>query len=294
MSTSESASASAFRADALASRVALVTGGGSGIGLGIATRLGQHGARVVLMGRRDEVLADARAALRRQGIAAEVFRGDVRSEADARGAVEFAERTFGKLDTVVNCAAGNFLSLAEKLSTKGFSTVMEIDAVGTFNVSRQAFDELKRSKQGCIINITATFQYGAAWFQVHASAAKSAIDSMTRSLALEWGQHNIRVNGVAPGPIADTPGYTKLVSPEGQPSVLGKVALGRLGTTREIGDACVFLCSSAASYVTGATLVVDGGEWFGGPVPVSPDKVAEYSRGVESKSRDVGKAKPKL
>lgn len=177
---------SVFKADVLKGRVALVTGGGSGIGFGIAERLGEHGAKVVLMGRRKDVLDGAVAALRKRGIAAEGCAGDVRSEEDAKAAVALAVVKFGKLDTVVCSAAGNFLSLAEDLSTKGYSTIMQIDAIGTFNTVRQAFPELKKSGDGCVINISAMLHTPATWYVAAASSAKAAIDSLTRSLALEW------------------------------------------------------------------------------------------------------------
>lgn len=120
--------------------------------------------------------------------------------------VQQAVGRLGRLDIVVNCAAGNFLAAAEQLSANGFKTVMEIDALGTFNMSKAAFAELCKSDAASIVNISATLHYGATWFQVHASAAKAAVDSITRTMALEWGRFGIRVNGVAPGPIAGTAG----------------------------------------------------------------------------------------
>jgi peroxisomal 2,4-dienoyl-CoA reductase len=262
---------------------------GSGIGLGIARRLGLHGASVVIMGRRDNFLKDAQASLQRDGIKCEYYAGDVRSENDAKAAVSLAVDKFGKLDTLVNCAAGNFLSLAEDLSTNGFKTVIEIDLIGTFNVTRQAFEALRASKQGVVINISATLHYSSTWYQTHACAAKAGIDSLTRQLALEWGTFGIRVNGIAPGPIADTPGLTKLAGTT--PGLMDMIPLGRMGTTSEIGDSAVFLCSNAASYISGHTIVVDGAAWLYS-VPTAPrSKVAEMSRKVEKVSRNVGGAK---
>ena len=124
---------------------------------------------------------------------------DVRSYIDASKIAKLIENKFNKLDILINCAAGNFLVAAEDLSSNGFRTVMEIDALGTFNFSRACFSLLKQSGNSCIINITATLHRYATWYQVHASAAKAAVDSVTRSLALEWGEFGIRVNGVAPG-----------------------------------------------------------------------------------------------
>jgi peroxisomal 2,4-dienoyl-CoA reductase len=153
-------SSSPFNPTACAGRVALVTGGGSGIGLGIARRLGEHGTSLVLMGRREEFLKGAQTMLKKAGVQNVVwFSGDVRKEEDARAAVKLAVDTFGGLDTLVNCAAGNFLSLAEDLTLKGMRTVLDIDLLGTYNMSREAFPYLKASKRGSIINITATLHY---------------------------------------------------------------------------------------------------------------------------------------
>jgi 2,4-dienoyl-CoA reductase [(3E)-enoyl-CoA-producing], peroxisomal len=139
--------------------------------------------------------------LKRDGIKAMGFQGDVRKIEDCNRWAAGCVEAFGALNIVVNCAAGNFLATAEELSSGGFRSVMEIDALGTFNMSRAAHDALSKAKNACIINISATLHYGATWWQVHASAAKAAVDSITRTLALEWGSAGIRVNGIAPGPI---------------------------------------------------------------------------------------------
>lgn len=149
-------SSSPFKVDACKGRVALITGGGSGIGLGIARRLGEHGAKLVIMGRREEFLKNAQKELQASGIEVEIFAGDVRTEESAKQAVELAVSKFGRLDTLVNCAAGNFLSLAEEISTKGFRTVVEIDLIGTFNMCRWAFPALKASGTGSIGKCTYT------------------------------------------------------------------------------------------------------------------------------------------
>lgn len=277
---------SPFRDDAVRGRVALVTGGGSGIGFGISKTLGLHGAKVVVMGRRQAFLDDAVLKLAELGVDAVAVAGDVRKEEDARRAVAVAVERFGKLDTLVNCAAGNFLALAEEMSLNAFRTVLEIDTMGVFNMCTAAFQALKAAGNGSIINISATLHYGATWYQTHATAAKSAIDSLTRQLALEWGTHDIRVNGIAPGPIADTPGMTKLSgSPDAMQRLVDCVPLGRAGSTVDIGLTAVFLCSTAASYMSGDTLVVDGAAWLWSPPPVPREMVSQLSRGVEDKSR---------
>ncbi|CAM9801890.1 unnamed protein product [Ectocarpus sp. 4 AP-2014] len=281
---------SPFRQDCLRGKVALVTGGGSGIGFQIARQLGLHGASVVIMGRREKFLSEAVDQLRADGVAASFFTGDVRSRESAEASVAFTVKTYGRMDTLVNGAAGNFLANAHELKLKGFKTVMEIDTVGVFNMSSAAFPALRESGAGAIINITMTLHYGATWFQAHASAAKAAIDSLTRhvSLAMEWGSYGIRVNGIAPGPIADTPGMAKLSVGLGRDDANKHIPLGRMGTTFDIGMGAVFLVSSAASYVSGDTLVVDGAEWMYKEPLLKPEAVSRMSRAVEQRSRAMG------
>ena len=177
----------------------------------------------------------------------------------------------------------------------GFKTVMDIDAVGTFNFSRAAFPLLQAPGGACagvVINISATLHYGATWFQAHACAAKAAVDALTRALALEWGALGVRVCGIAPGPIAGTAGMAKL-APNGL-DLAKEVPLGRMGSASDIALAAVFLCSPAAAYITGETLVVDGGAWMARPQLVPRAMVSQASRAVEKGSRNVGLAKPKL
>ncbi|MES1912500.1 MAG: hypothetical protein MHM6MM_004767 [Cercozoa sp. M6MM] len=279
--------------DCLQGRVAIVTGGGSGIGFEIARQLGLHGTSLMLMGRRESFLQKAVAALEAEGIRAAFTAGDVRSGEDAQRVLDSTVKLYGHVDTLINAAAGNFLCPAKQLSLRAFRTVMEIDTVGTFNMSRTCFEALKSNekKDSVILSVSMTLHYGATWFQAHSSAAKAAIDSLTRTLGLEWGKHGIRVVGVAPGPIADTPGMTKLAP--GAKAMVEQimkeaVPLGRMGKTTDIGQAAVFLCSPAASYVNGTNLVVDGGEWLYRPPLVPEEQVEQMARAIEKKSRSMG------
>jgi len=251
-----------FREDALADRVALITGGGSGICRGIARAFLGHGASAAIVGRKADRLqatAEALGADRCLPTAA-----DVRDPEAVERAVDATLERFGRLDIVVNGAAGNFLSPAAQLSYNGFRTVMEIDTIGTWNVSRACFDKALSSSGGSIINISATLHYGATPLQSHAAAAKAAVDSLTRSLALEWGSLGIRVNGIAPGPIDETEGVARLVPPDMKSSMEAAIPLGRFGRIEEIASVAVFLASDAASLLSGATLVADGGAWLAG------------------------------
>jgi len=273
---------SPFNTDAVRGRVAFITGGGSGIGFEIAQQLGLHGAAVCLMGRREPVLSEACATLEKKGVRCCYSRGDVRHPESCEEAIALCVRTFGHLDILVNCAAGNFITPIEDLSAKGFRTVMEIDTFGTFNVTQAAFAHLKQaaSERGdaSILNITAEF-YHPPFFAGHAAAAKNAIDSLTRTFSMEWSDYGIRVNGIAPGPIAGTPGFEKLAGmgggdPTARSDAPTQVKLPRglmAGLTWDIGMAAVFLCSSAGGYISGDTLRVDGGSYLRKGVAVRRD-----------------------
>ncbi|CAF0779696.1 unnamed protein product [Didymodactylos carnosus] len=266
-----------------------VNGGGSGIGLEITRQLGLHGCKVAVMGRRADVLKSAVDSLSSEGITAIATPGDVRSNDDAVRAVQQTVEKYGQLDILVNSAAGNFLSAAEDLSPKGFRTVMEIDAIGVFTMCHATFSELRKSNNANIINISANLQYPATWYQVHASAAKAAIDSITRSLALEWGEYKIRVNGIVPGLISGTPGFTKLGGDILDTNLLTETSpLGRPGEKHEVAMGVVYLCSTAGSFITGHIMFIDGGNWLMKPKLAARDVIKAFSRNVEKKSRQEG------
>lgn len=249
----------------LKGRVAFVTGGGTGITGGVARALAEAGANVALVSRSLEHLEPAAAAINevRTADTGEAFpaAADVRNPEELQKAIAATVERFGKIDIVVNGAAGNFLCKAEELSPNGFGSVVDIDLKGTFNVCRAAFEELKKNG-GQILNISATLHYLGTPMQLHVSAAKAGVDALTRNLAVEWGRHGIRVNAIAPGPIEDTEGMKRLVPEPIKEKLRQRVPLGKFGLIKDIEQASVFLCSDAASYINGAVLVVDGGHWL--------------------------------
>lgn len=274
----------------LKDHVAFVTGGGTGITGGVARALAEAGANVALVSRSIEHLEPAAKAINearrsaqgtgatpgppagqpgavREGsvIIGEAFAivADVRKPEEVEKAIAATVERFGRVDIVVNGAAGNFLCAAEELSPNGFGTVVDIDLKGSFNVCRAAFAELKRNR-GQILNISATLHYLGTPMQLHVSAAKAGVDALTKNLAVEWGRYGIRVNAIAPGPIEDTEGMQRLVPEPIREKLKKRIPLGRFGLIKDIEAAAVFLCSDAASFINGAILVVDGGQWMAG------------------------------
>lgn len=252
---------STFQPNLFQGKGALVTGGGTGICRGIALALAAHGCDVAIVSRKAEHLEPTAGELRSIGVQALALPADVRDPAAVDAAVGRAAEAFGRLDIIVNGAAGNFLCLAENLSPNGFGAVVDIDLKGTFQVSRAALPHLK-GRGGVILNISATLHYLGVAAQLHVSAAKAGVDALTRVLAVEWGRYGIRVNGIAPGPVADTEGVRRLLVGPAREKTARLTPLGRLGAIRDISDAALFLCSDAATFITGVTVVVDGGLWL--------------------------------
>jgi 2,4-dienoyl-CoA reductase [(3E)-enoyl-CoA-producing], peroxisomal len=250
-----------FQSDLLKGHVALVTGGGTGICRGIALAFAAHGCDVAITSRRLEHLEPAVAELRATGRRAIAAAADVRDPAAVEGVIASTIAELGRLDIVVNGAAGNFVCRAENLSPNGFGAVVDIDLKGTFHVSRAALPHLK-AHGGSVLNISATLQYLGTMGQSHAAAAKAGIDSLTRTLACEWGPYGIRVNGIAPGPVEGTEGVRRLTNEQSRDAAIRDCPLGRMAAIDDVANAALYLCSHAASFVNGVTLVVDGGLWL--------------------------------
>jgi len=245
-------------------QTAFITGGGSGINLGIARNFAALGANIAICSRDLARLEHAAEGLRALGAKVLPVSADVRDAAAVAAALARSEAELGAASIVVSGAAGNFICEAEKLSPNGFKTVVDIDLLGSFNVSRLAFEQLKKTR-GSLIFISA----GLAWLpyshQAHAAAAKAGIDALMKNLALEWGRHGIRANSIAPGYIGDTEGTQRLAQGPVLDAVMATTPLARLGTTDDIGHAAVFLASPLASFITGTVVVVDGGHYLEGP-----------------------------
>jgi len=245
-------------------RTVFVAGGTSGINLSIAQRFAQEGARVAVLSRKQEKVDNAVRSLQLLGADAMGFAADVRHYDSVADALATTAGKWGAIDVLVSGAAGNFLAPAASLSANAFKSVVDIDLLGTFNVVRAAFAHL-RKPGSAVLTITAPQSSLPTRMQIHACAAKAGVDQLTRTFALEWGCHGIRVNAIAPGPISDTEGMSRLApSAAAEKALTASVPLGRYGTKQEIAAVASWLCSDSASYITGAIIPVDGGWSLGG------------------------------
>lgn len=246
---------SIFRSDLFQDRRALITGGGTGIGLRTAKEFVSLGGHAILAGRREELLQKAAADL---GNASYVVL-NIREEESVKNCFsQLVDQ--GGVDFLVNNAGGQFPSLADQMSLKGWRAVIETNLTGTFMMCQEAFNTCFKDKGGKIVNVIANIWNGFPLLS-HTGAARAGVDNLTKSLAVEWGPHGVSINSVAPG-VIDSSGldtydehYQKVVR-----SMAKNNQSGRLGTEGEVASAILFFLSPAAQYITGTTLRVDGGE----------------------------------
>jgi len=252
-----------FKENLLKDQVAIVTGGGTGIGEIISTELAKHGADVVITSRDPEHHKDIVTRIEKLGRRAMAMPADVRQPDQIQGVVDRAMSEFGRIDILVNNAAGNFVCSMEQLTFNGWKAVIDIVLNGTYVTSKAVFPVMREQGHGNIVNIGATYMWMAAPYVGHSGAAKAGVLNMTRTLAVEWARYGIRVNIVSPGPIEETEGVRRLVDEAGmRERVVSHIPLNRLGRREEIAWAILYLLSPAAAYITGNNLVVDGGAWL--------------------------------
>lgn len=248
---------SVFRTDMLQGKVALITGGATGIGQQITRLLAEHGASVFICSRKQDKLLAAQQQLLSEGIDCGIAVCDIREPLQVESMLDQLLAENQRLDIVINNAAGNFPAPIDSISYNGFKTIVDIDLLGTYNVTKAAFDKYLKANGGSIVNISAPFQHGGAAYQAHVAAAKSGVDSLTRTCAVEFGEYGIRVNAVAPGATGETEGMDRFTDAVQDLPVANP--LGFIGSKSDIANAVLFFVSDASRYITGQLITVDGG-----------------------------------
>lgn len=265
---------SVFRPGLYNDKVVMITGGGTGIGLRTAREFGKLGARVIIASRSAQKLESGLTVLNDEGVDAISVECNIREDESVKTAVQTGMDHFGKIDILINNGGGQFPSPAEMISRKGWHAVVETNLTGTFFLTQEVFKKSFSTNGGVVVNILMDLRNGFP-MMVHSAAARAGVENMTKTLATEWGRYGVRINSITPG-IIDSSGL-KSYAPEFQEFVMsyGKNnQTGRLGAESEIAAAIVFLASPGASFITGITLAVDGGESLYSPhyPPTENDK----------------------
>jgi NAD(P)-dependent dehydrogenase (short-subunit alcohol dehydrogenase family) len=257
-----------FQKDLLKDRAIFITGGGTGLGRSMALRFAELGARMFLAGRREQPLMETCDEIHRGGGAAAFATCDVRDYASVEAAAAAAEAQYGRIDTVVNNAAGNFMARTEKLSPNAFNTIVGIVLNGTFHCT-QAFAKrwIEQKLGGNILNISTTYAAAncGSGFVVPSACAKAGVLAMTRSLAVEWAKYHIRLNAIAPGPFPTEGAWSRLMpSRQFEEHAKDNHPMKRFGRHEELTNLAAFLLSDMAEYINGECVVIDGGQWLRG------------------------------
>jgi NAD(P)-dependent dehydrogenase (short-subunit alcohol dehydrogenase family) len=256
-----------FQADLLQDKVILVTGGGTGLGRAMGERFLELGAKLAICGRRQEVAEQAATDMaRRSGGETFATRCDVRQADQVEAMMNAVIERFGRIDVLVNNAAGNFISPTERLSTRAVDAVLGIVLHGTFYCTLALGKRwLEQGQSGTMLNIVTTYAWTGSGYVVPSAAAKAGVLALTRSLAVEWGPHDIRQVAIAPGPFPTEGAWTRLMPRQDiQEQLLHTNPLRRVGQMAELTNLAAYLISDAAGYINGEVVTIDGGEWIGG------------------------------
>jgi NAD(P)-dependent dehydrogenase (short-subunit alcohol dehydrogenase family) len=256
-----------YKNDLLKGKVAIVTGGGTGLGKSMAARFSELGATVIICSRKLEVLEQtAKEISELTGNVVDPYQLDVRNALDIEKLIEQIDKKYGKIGILVNNAAGNFISPTERLSYKAFDTVVDIVLRGTYYFTL-ALGKYWIEKQfpGNILNIVTTYASTGSGYVVPSSISKAGVLNLTKSLAAEWGKYKIRINAIAPGPFPTKGAWERLFpDPKMAQKLIDRIPLKRTGEHHELANLAVYLVSEGSGYITGEVVTIDGGEWLSG------------------------------
>ena len=255
-----------FESGLLKGKSIIVTGGGTGLGKSMATRFAELGADLVITSRRQNVIDETASELRNYGQKVLAISCDVRDPDQVQNMVDHTANEFGKIDILLNNAAGNFISPTENLSPNGFKTVVDIVLNGTFNCTQAAGKVMRKNKGGVILNIVTTYAWTGSGYVVPSACAKAGVLAMTRSLAVEWAKYGIRTVAIAPGPFPTEGAWSRLAPPGLgiKKKMINRIPLKRVGEHHELANLASYLVSDQAGYINGEVVTIDGGEWLQG------------------------------
>lgn len=255
-----------FEKGLLEQKTIIITGGGTGLGKSMAQRFGELGANLIITSRKQDVLDSTAIELRETGAQVLPIACDVRKPLEVQNVVDETIKKFGKIDILINNAAGNFISPTELLTPGGFKVIVDIVLNGTFNFTQAVGKEMMKAKTGTILNIVTTYAWTGSGYVVPSAAAKAGVLAITRSLAVEWAKYGIRHVAIAPGPFP-TKGAWKRLAPPGlgiEKKMRDRIPLKRFGEHIELANLAAYLVSDGASYINGDVITIDGGEWLKG------------------------------
>ena len=261
-----------FEKDLLNGKTIVVTGGGTGLGKSMSRRFGELGANIVISGRRKEKLEDTADEFSKLGIDVLTCPGDVRKLEDVELMTSQTLDKFGTIDCLLNNAAGNFISPTEMLSPNAFKVVIDIVLMGTWNCTSTIGKVMIKIKNGNVLSIVTTYAWTGSPYVVPSAAAKAGVLAMTRSLAVEWGKHNIRFNAIAPGPFPTKGAWSRLMPPgfeDFEDGMKDKIPMKRFGERHELENLASYLMSDGSAYINGEVVTIDGGEWLAGAAEFS-------------------------
>ena len=261
-----------FEKDLLNGKTIVGTGGGTGLGKSMSRRFGELGANIVISGRRKEKLEDTADEFSKLGIDVLTCPGDVRKLEDVELMTSQTLDKFGTIDCLLNNAAGNFISPTEMLSPNAFKVVIDIVLMGTWNCTSTIGKEMIKNKKGNVLSIVTTYAWTGSPYVVPSASAKAGVLAMTRSLAVEWGKHNIRFNAIAPGPFPTKGAWSRLMPPgfeDFEDGMKDKIPMKRFGERHELENLASYLMSDGSAYINGEVVTIDGGEWLAGAAEFS-------------------------